>query len=131
MGHGATRHHTLRLLGCSLDTSSHGAPRHQTPSPRDLHFLAQCAPSFPSKIPLFSSLCLANRPFLQNIFLALNILSSKELIEGSHPLSENIFRLALAESKKGYTFVPVFETERTRREGYEGAKRQAVFEARQ
>ena len=39
------------------------------------------------------------------------MLSSKELIGGSHPLSENIFRLALAESKKGYTFAPVFETE--------------------
>ena len=68
---------------------------------------------------------------LQNIFLALNILSSKELIGRLYPITENIFRLALAESKKGYTFVPVFETERTRREGYEGSKRQAVFEARQ
>ena len=51
----------------------------------------------PPKIPPFSRLCLANRPFIQNIFLALNILSSKELIDGSHPLAENIFRLALAE----------------------------------
>ena len=64
---------------------------------------------------------------LQNIFLALNILSSKELMGLLLPLAENIFRLALAESKKGYTFVPVFETERTRREGYEGGKKTSGF----
>ena len=44
------------------------------------------------------------------------------------PLSENIFRLALAESKKGYTFVPVFETATNEARG---SRRQAVFEARQ
>ena len=86
------------------------------------------APLFPLQNPPFSRLCLANRLFLQNIFLALNILSSKELIDGTHPLSENIFRLALAESKKGYTFVPVFETATNEARG---SKRQAVFEARQ
>jgi len=56
------------------------------------------------------------------------MLSSKELIGGSHPLAENIFRLALAESKKGYTFAPVFETATNEARG---SKRQAVFEARQ
>ena len=60
---------------------------------------------------------------LQNIFLALNILSSKELIEGSHPLTENIFGLALAESKKGYTFAPVFETETNEALGVQEDKR--------
>jgi len=45
--------------------------------------------------------------------------------------SENIFLLALAESKKGYTFVPVFERQQHRLVAGTDGRTQAVFEARQ
>ena len=71
------------------------------------------------------------RLFLQNIFGALNLLSSKELIGLIPPLAKNIFRLSLAESKKGYTFVPVFERQQHRLVAGTDGRTQAVFEARQ
>ena len=44
-----------------------------------------------------------------------------------HPLAENIFRLALAESKKGYTFVPVFETATNEARGLRGGQKDKRF----
>ena len=34
---------SVKFVVLYFDTSSHGALRHQTPSPRDLHFTAHCA----------------------------------------------------------------------------------------